>query len=91
MLLETRVHILFAGPPLKMGERVSRITPVTRAPLEALLSSLNLGVQSGIDPDAENLVAVATFSYTAPGGQPQQARRFPPSFKSELETEAKEL
>ncbi|BDA41202.1 AP-2 complex subunit alpha-1 [Coccomyxa sp. Obi] len=60
------------GPPLKIGERVSRITPVTRAPLEALLTSLNLGVQQGIDPDPDNLVAVATFSYTPPGGQPQQ-------------------
>ena len=66
--------MLRAGAPLKIGERVSRITPVARAPMEALLTSLNLGVQHGIDPDADNLVAVATFSYMAPGSQPQQAR-----------------
>lgn len=66
-----------AGPPLKIGERVARITPVARAPLEALLTSLNLGVQHNIDPDAENLVAVATFSYTPPSGQPQQVATLP--------------
>ena len=61
-----------AGPPLKIGERVTRITPVARAPMDALLTSLNLAVQQGIDPDFDNAVAVATFAYQDAEGRPQQ-------------------
>ena len=61
-----------AGPPHKVGERVTRVTPVAKAPIEAMLASLNLGVQNSIDPDPENLVAVGTFTYTPQGQQPQQ-------------------
>ncbi|CAK0759184.1 hypothetical protein CVIRNUC_002678 [Coccomyxa viridis] len=60
------------GPPLKIGERVTRITPVARAPMDALLTSLNLAVQQGIDPDLDNAVAVATFAYQDAEGRPQQ-------------------
>lgn len=65
------------GPPLKVGERVTRVTPVAKAPLEALLGSLNLGVQRDLDPDPENIVAVATFNYAPLAQPPQQARRSP--------------
>ena len=61
-----------AGPPLKIGERVTRITPVARAPMDALLTGLNLAVQQGIDPDLDNAVAVATFAYQDAEGRPQQ-------------------
>ena len=61
-----------AGPPQKIGERVTRITPVARAPMDALLTSLNLAVQHGIDPDPDNAVAVATFAYQDAAGNPQQ-------------------
>lgn len=61
-----------AGPPFKIGERVTRVTSVAKAHLDGLLTSLNLAVQQGIDPDPINAVAVATFSYTNPSGQPQQ-------------------
>eukprot|EP00891_Asterochloris_glomerata_P007006 jgi/Astpho2/7006/fgenesh1_pm.00107_%23_19_t len=60
------------GPPHKVGERVTRVTPVAKPPIEAMLASLNLGVQNSIDPDPENLVAVGTFTYTPQGQQPQQ-------------------
>ena len=63
-----------AGPPQRLGERVVRATPVARAPVEALLASLSLGVQAGLDPDPNNAVAVATFTYAPPGQPPQQAR-----------------
>ena len=63
-----------AGPPLKASERVARITPVAREPLDALLTSLNLGIQPGLDPDPDNAVAVATFSSLPASGQPQQVR-----------------
>ena len=64
-----------AGPPHKVGERVTRVTPVAKPPIEAMLASLNLGVQNSIDPDPENLVAVGTFTYTPQGQQPQQVGR----------------
>ena len=51
-----------------------RLTPVSKAPMEALLSSLNLGVQQGLDPDPENIVAVGTFAY-GPLQSPQQVSR----------------
>lgn len=57
---------------MKIGERVTRITPVARAPMDALLTSLNLAVQQGIDPDLDNAVAVATFAYQDAAGHPQQ-------------------
>ena len=65
-----------AGPPHKVGERVTRVTPVAKAPIEAMLASLNLGVQNSIDPDPENLVAVGTFTYTPQGQQPQQVGEY---------------
>ena len=61
-----------AGPPQKIGERVTRITPVAKAHMDALLTSLNLAVQQGIDPDPDNAVAVATFAYQDAAGHPQQ-------------------
>ena len=51
---------------------MTRITPVARAPIDALLTSLNLSVQQGIDPDPDNAVAVATFAYQDAAGSPQQ-------------------
>ena len=51
-----------------------RMTPITQSPVEALLTGLNLGVQRSLDPDPENIVAVATFSFEPPGLGPQQAR-----------------
>ena len=53
---------------------MARITPVARAPVDALLASLNLGIQTGLDPDPDNIVAVATFSSLPASGQPQQVR-----------------
>ena len=53
----------FAGPPLKLSERVARPTPLATAPIEQMLTSLNLGVQKSLDPDANNLVAAGTFVY----------------------------
>ena len=40
--------------------------------MNALLTSLNLAVQHGIDPDPDNAVAVATFAYQDAAGNPQQ-------------------
>ena len=40
--------------------------------MDALLTSLNLAVQQGIDPDPDNAVAVATFAYQDAAGHPQQ-------------------
>lgn len=40
--------------------------------MDALLTSLNLAVQQGIDPDPDNAVAVATFAYQDAAGNPQQ-------------------
>ncbi len=40
--------------------------------MDALLTSLNLAVQQGIDPDLDNAVAVATFAYQDAAGHPQQ-------------------
>ena len=57
------VFLAFAGPPLKLSERVTRSTPLATGPIEQLLSSLNLGVQKSLDPDANNLVAAGTFVY----------------------------
>lgn len=54
---------MLAGPPLKLSERVVRLTSLTTADVEQLLLSLNLGVQKGLDPDPENLVAVGTFNH----------------------------
>lgn len=48
------------------------MTPVAKGPVEALLSSLNLGPQQGLDPEPENIVAVGTFTSTPPGQPPQQ-------------------
>ena len=73
-----------AGPPLKIGERVTRITPVARAPMDALLTSLNLAVQQGIDPDLDNAVAVATFAYQDAEGRPKQVRSLHVSAHAEL-------
>jgi len=53
---------------------VTRVTPVARGPVEALLSSLNLGPQQGLDPEPDNIVAVGTFTSTPPGQPPQQVR-----------------
>ena len=66
------LHLVLAGPPLKVGERVVRLTALTKAPIEAMLTALNLGVQNSIDPEPENLVAVGTFTHTPTGLQPQQ-------------------
>ncbi len=63
---------LASGPPQKVGERVTRVTPVAKGPVEALLSSLNLGPQQGLDPEPDNIVAVGTFTSTPPGQPPQQ-------------------
>jgi len=40
-----------------------RPAPVSTAAIEQLLGSMNLGVQRGLDPDADNLVAAGTFAY----------------------------
>ena len=61
-----------ACPPQKVGERVTRVTAVAKGPVEALLASLNLGPQQGLDPEPENIVAVGTFTSTPPGQPPQQ-------------------
>jgi hypothetical protein len=42
--------------------------------MDALLTSLNLAVQQGIDPDLDNAVAVATFAYQDAAGHPQQVQ-----------------
>ena len=47
---------------------------LAREPVEAMLAALSLGVQAGLDPDPDNAVAVATFTYTPLGQQPRQAR-----------------
>ena len=65
-------NCLTAGPPQKVGERVTRVAPVAKGPVEALLASLNLGPQQGLDPEPENIVAVGTFTSTPPGQPPQQ-------------------
>ena len=57
------IFLAFAGPPLKLSERVARSTPLTAIAIEQLLSSLNFGVQKSLDPDANNLVAAGTFVY----------------------------
>ena len=59
----TFARLLDTGPPLKLSERVSRLTSLAVAPIEQLLTGLNLGVQQGLDPDPDNLVAVGTFAY----------------------------
>ena len=70
-------HRLGAGPPQKVGERVTRVAPVAKGPVEALLTSLNLGPQQGLDPEPENIVAVGTFTSTPPGQPPQQVNLTP--------------
>ena len=43
-----------AGPPQRLGQRVVRAPPALgRAPVEAMLASLSLGVQAGLDPDPD--------------------------------------
>ncbi|KAK9803215.1 hypothetical protein WJX73_004463 [Symbiochloris irregularis] len=61
-----------AGPPYKLSERVSRLTPIPQEAVERVLAGLNLGVQPGLDPDAGNVVAVGTFGFTPPRQTPQQ-------------------
>ena len=61
-----------AGPPYKLSERVSRLTPIAQEAIERVLAGLNLGVQPGLDPDPANVVAVGTFGYTPPESPPQQ-------------------
>ena len=70
--MHQQVHFCLSGPPQKVGERVTRVTPVAKGPVEALLSSLNLGPQQGLDPEPDNIVAVGTFTSTPPGQPPQQ-------------------
>ncbi|MCJ1422498.1 hypothetical protein MMC29_000378 [Sticta canariensis] len=60
------------GPPYKLGERVSCLTPIAKEAIERVLAGLNLGVQPGLDPDPVNVVAVGTFGYTPSNAQPQQ-------------------
>ena len=38
------------------------------------MRGLNLGVQTGLDPDPASTVAVGTFGYTPVGAPPQQVR-----------------
>lgn len=64
--------MLDAGPPYKLGERVSRLTPIAQEGVERVLAGLNLGVQPGLDPDPSNVVAVGTFGFTPPNSAPQQ-------------------
>ena len=66
--------LMGTGPPYKLSERVSRLTPISQEEVERVLAGLNLGVQPGLDPDAGNVVAVGTFGYTAPQSPPQQVR-----------------
>eukprot|EP00884_Botryococcus_braunii_P018832 jgi/Botrbrau1/5632/Bobra.55_1s0021.1 len=61
-----------SGPPMKVGERVTRVTPLAKAALEQLLGGLSLGVQTDLDPDPENIVAVGTFNFVPLGQAPQQ-------------------
>ena len=61
-----------AGPPYKLSERVSRLTPIAHEAVERVLAGLNMGVQPGLDPDAGNIVAVGTFGFTPPQSAPQQ-------------------
>ena len=51
---------------MKLSERVVRTVPLQAASIRELLSQLGLGVQTGLDPDADNVVAVATFAYGDP-------------------------
>lgn len=53
----------FEGPPLKLSERVVRTTPLQTNAVQDLLTKLGLGVQSGLDPDSDNTVAVSTFAF----------------------------
>ena len=52
-----------AGPPLKLSERVVRTVPLQTAAIQDLLTKLGIGVQSGLDPDADNVVGVSIFAY----------------------------
>lgn len=63
-----------SGPPQKVSERVTRVTAVGKDLVEALLTSLNLGPQQGLDPEPDNIVAVATFTTTPEGQSPQQVK-----------------
>ena len=66
-----------AGPPLKLSERVTRLTSLSPPSIEQLLSSLGLHPQQGLDPDADNAVAVGTFAYGSLAS-PMQVSSNPP-------------
>ena len=64
--------IVRAGPPQKVGERITRILPVSKPAIEKLMTDMGLAPQPGLDPSPDNIVAAATFCYGPPGQQSQQ-------------------
>lgn len=60
-----------AGPPYKLSEAVSRVTPLLPAAIQELLDGLHLAVQHGIDTDPANFVAVGTLSHGPPSAPVQ--------------------
>ena len=61
-----------AGPPQKVGERITRTLQLSKPAVEKLILDMGLGPQPGLDPSPDNLVAAATFCFAPPGQQPQQ-------------------
>ena len=53
--------------------------------MDALLTSLNLAVQQGIDPDLDNAVAVATFAYQDAAGRTRSRYASPDLLASHVE------
>lgn len=63
--------IPLAGPPYKLSEAVSRVTPLLPAAIQELLDGLHLAVQHGIDTEPANFVAVGTLSHGPPSAPVQ--------------------
>jgi hypothetical protein len=60
---------------MRQTERVTRTTPISKAPIATFLPSLGLRELPGLDPDPENLVAAGIFNFVAPSAPPSQVGR----------------
>ena len=73
-----------AGPPLKLSERVVRTVPLQTQAIRDLMTKLNLGLQTGLDADPDNVVAVSTFVYGASHAPMQVWPEAPPHLSFHL-------
>lgn len=50
------------GPPLKVQEIVSRPHPLSPVQVGTILSTINFGILSGLDPNTNNVVVAAKYT-----------------------------